>query len=156
MLRKVLFMWLSIPIFSFIRDTLTELFRKPDNWRQIYKQTSSTFYTSIDVSRRKNNLYVITSLPNSCLIAIANFKKYRSSRWRCRSSHQRYSVKKMFLKISNFTEYTCDGVFFNRVAGLPNFLKKRLQHKCFPVKYVKLLRTPILKNICKRLLLEVF
>ena len=23
-----------------------ELFRKPDNWRQIYKQTSSTFYTS--------------------------------------------------------------------------------------------------------------
>ena len=34
--------------------------------------------------------------------------------------------------------------------------KKRLQHKCFPVKFTKLLRTPILKNICKRLVLEVF
>ena len=27
-------------------NTLMELFRKPDNWRQIYKQTSPTFYTS--------------------------------------------------------------------------------------------------------------
>ena len=26
--------------------TLTELFRKADKWRKIYKQTSSTFYTS--------------------------------------------------------------------------------------------------------------
>ena len=31
---------------SFIGYTLTELFRKPDNSRQIYKQTNSTFYTS--------------------------------------------------------------------------------------------------------------
>ena len=28
----------SIPIFSSIGYTLTELFRKPENWRQIYKQ----------------------------------------------------------------------------------------------------------------------
>ena len=27
-----------------------ELFKKPGNWQQIYKQTSSTFYTSNDVS----------------------------------------------------------------------------------------------------------
>ena len=32
-----------MPIFSFIGYTLTELFRKPDNLRQIYKQTSLTF-----------------------------------------------------------------------------------------------------------------
>ena len=43
-------------IFSFIRYTLTELFRKTDNWRQISKQTSSSFYTSEDVSRRKKLL----------------------------------------------------------------------------------------------------
>ena len=36
---------------------------------------------------------------------------------------------------------------FNKVAGL----KKRLQHRCFPVKLAKLLRTPTLKNICERL-----
>ena len=52
--RKVLLIWSSMPIFSFIGCTLTELFRKPVNWQQIYKQTSSTFYTSNDVSRRKN------------------------------------------------------------------------------------------------------
>ena len=34
--------------------TLTELFGKPDNWLQIYKQTSSNFYTSNNVSRRTN------------------------------------------------------------------------------------------------------
>ena len=34
-----------------------------------------------------------------------------------------------------------------------NFIKKRLQHSYFPVKFTKFLRTPILKNICQRLLL---
>ena len=38
-----------------------------------------------------------------------------------------------------------------------NFIKKRLQHKCFPVKYKKSLRiAPILKNIYERLLLIFF
>ena len=43
---------------------------------------------------------------------------------------------------------------FNKVAGLwaCNFIKKKLQHRCFPMKFAKLLRTPILKNICERLL----
>ena len=45
---------------------------------------------------------------------------------------------------------------FNKVAGLQtcNFIKERLQRRCFPVKFVKFLRTPILKNIWERLLLE--
>ena len=34
-------------------------------------------------------------------------------------------------------------------------LKKILQHRCFPVRFAKFLRTPFLKNICKRLLLLV-
>ena len=46
---------------------------------------------------------------------------------------------------------------FNNVAGLQacNFIKKILQHWSFPMKFAKFLRTPILKNICKRLLLFV-
>ena len=52
--RKEFFIWSSMPIFSFIGHTVTELFRKPGIWRQIYKQANSTFYTSNDVSRRKN------------------------------------------------------------------------------------------------------
>ena len=46
--------------------------------------------------------------------------------------------------------------FFNKVTGLQvcNFIKKRLQPRCFPVKFAKFLRTPILKGIFERLLLH--
>ena len=46
---------------------------------------------------------------------------------------------------------------FNKVAGLQacNFIKKRLQHSCFPAKFANFLRTPILKNICEQLLLKI-
>ena len=39
-----------------------------------------------------------------------------------------------------------------KVVGLQvcKFIKKRLPHRCFPVKFAKCLRTPILKNICER------
>ena len=59
------------------------------------------------------------------------------------ASHQRCSIKKSFLKISQYSqENNCVGVFFNKVASL------RLQHRCFPVNIAKFLRTTILKNIC--------
>ena len=36
----------------------------------------------------------------------------------------------------------------NKVAGLSacNFIKKRLQHRCFPVTFAKYSRTPFLQN----------
>ena len=68
-----------------------------------------------------------------------------------RSSHWRSSVEKGILKtFANFTgKHLCWNVLIHSVK---NFVKKRLQHRCFPVKFAKLLRTPILKNICERLL----
>ena len=47
---------------------------------------------------------------------------------------------------------------FNKVAGLKNsnIGEKRLQRRSFLVKFVKVLRTPILENIGERLLLERF
>ena len=44
---------------------------------------------------------------------------------------------------------------FNKVAGLRafNFIKKKYQRSCFPVKFVKFFRTPTFNNICERLLL---
>ena len=85
--------------------------------------------------------------------------KYFWSSHRSRTSHRRCSVKKGVLK--NFASFTGKHLYwslFYEVTGLQpaNFLKKRLQHKCFSVEFAKLLRTPILMNICKRLLLEVF
>ena len=37
---------------------------------------------------------------------------------------------------------------FNKIAGLKvcNFIKKRLQHRCFPVNFRKFSKTPILQN----------
>ena len=57
-------------------------------------------------------------------------KNHRWSHWRC-------SVKERVLK--NFAS---------------NFIKKRLQHRCFLVKLAKFLRTSIFKNTCERLLLQ--
>ena len=83
-LRKVLFMWSSMPIFSFIGYTLTELFSKPDNWRQIYKQTS--LHTSNDVLRRKNiSTKLFNILGHNKAVKypfdVLFLKKYRSSTW---------------------------------------------------------------------------
>ena len=66
--------------------------------------------------------------------------------------------KKMFLEISkNSQENTCGSLFFNKVAGLKpaTLLKKRLWRRCFPVNFVKFLRTPFLQNTSERLLLEI-
>ena len=75
-----------------------------------------------------------------------------------RSSHRRYPVEKMLLKISQIYRKTpvLESLFTN-VAGLrpATLLKKILQHWCVPMKFVKFLGAHILKNICERLLLFV-
>ena len=65
-----------------------------------------------------------------------------------RSNHRRCSIKKMFLK--KFTKFRGKTPAMESVV---DFLWNRHQHRCFPVKFAKVLRTPILKNICERLLL---
>ena len=53
-------------------------------------------------------------------------------------------VLKNFSKLPG--NHLCQGLFFNKVAGLSPaaLLKKRLWHRCFPVSFVKFLRTPFL------------
>ena len=47
--------------------------------------------------------------------------------------------------LRSFTKFTgkhlCQSPFFNIVAGLATPFKKRLWHRCFPVNFVKFLRT---------------
>ena len=68
--------------------------------------------------------------------------------WRFRSSRPEVLCKKGVLR--NFTKFTgkhlCQSLFFNKVATLrpATLLKKRLWHRCFPVNFVKFLRTPFL------------
>ena len=71
-----------------------------------------------------------------------------------RSSHRRCSVKKgvFFRNFANFSgKHLCWSLFLRA----SNFIKKRLQHRCFPAKFAKFLKTSILKNIWERLLLSL-
>ena len=73
-----------------------------------------------------------------------------------RSSHRRFSIKKVVLK--NFTistGNTCVGVPFLK-SCLKKFIKKKPQHRCFPVNIAKFLGLPVLKNICERLIFDCF
>ena len=77
-----------------------------------------------------------------------------------RSSHQRCSVKKVFFEISqNSQEKTCA-----RVSFLINFIKTlitltllKTRLRCFPVNFVKFLRTPFsIEHLWWLLLIEFF
>ena len=67
-----------------------------------------------------------------------------------KSSHRSGSVKKDVKKFHRKTPMLESA--FNKIAGVQayNFIKRRLQHRCFAVKIPKFLRTPILKNIWKK------
>ena len=68
-----------------------------------------------------------------------------------RSSHQKCSVEKVFLEISqNSQENSCVRVLF-----MPTLFKKRLWHRCFPVNFAKYLRTPFLQNTSRRQRLSI-
>ena len=65
--------------------------------------------------------------------------------------------KKATLKILPYPQETpALESLFKKVAGLKvrNFIKKRPQHRCFPVNIAKFLRLPISKNTCERLLFD--
>ena len=55
------------------------------------------------------------------------------------------------------TEAATGGVLkkFTKFLRLATSLKKRLQHRCFPVNFVKFLKTPFLHNTPWRLLLKL-
>ena len=61
----------------------------------------------------------------------------------------------------NFTKLTgkhlCQRLFFNKAAGLrpATLLKKTLWHRCFPVNFVKFLRTTFLNEHLRWLLLKL-
>ena len=63
-----------------------------------------------------------------------------------RSSGPDVFCKKDFVRNSaKFTEkHLCQRLFFNKVVGLRpgTLLKKSLRYRCFPVNFVKVLRTP--------------
>ena len=83
----------------------------------------------------------------------SDYKSAYTDNITCRSSHRRCSVEKGVLKnFANFTGRRLRWSVF-LIKFVKKFVEKRLQHRCFSVKFAKILRTPILKNIYERLLL---
>ena len=87
-----------------------------------------------------------------------DYSAHFSSLFFSRSSRPDVFCEKSVLQ--NFTKFAgkhlCQSLFFNKVAGLrpTALLKKRLWHRCFPMDFVKFLRTPILQNTSSRLPLK--
>ena len=77
-----------------------------------------------------------------------------------RSSQQRCYIRKLFLKFCTVhRKHLCWSLFSKKLQVLfqiCNFMKKRPQHRCFPVYIANFLILPILKNICKQLRLNFF
>ena len=63
--------------------------------------------------------------------------------WRC---SVRIGVLRNFTKLTG--KHLCKSLVFNKVADLrpETSLKKRLLHRCFPVYFMKFLRTPFLQT----------
>ena len=61
-------------------------------------------------------------------------------------------LKNVFLKILQISQekYLCSSLFLIKLQALSpqvcNFIKKRLQHRCFPMKFGKFLRTCIFEE----------
>ena len=100
------------------------------------KKVRSTSYFTLNILEI-NHQY--PTLHSSCNFTISlNFSN--QSRFAIsRSSHQRCSVNKKRCSWKFRKIQTCVGLLFHKVAGLQvsNIIKKRLQHRCFHVKFAK-------------------
>ena len=93
------------------------------------KMNLHLFITSETTSIFEKDLQKTMVIPNPCQNILLKCKQKEIE-----AVVQRCSVTKLFLEISqNSQENTC--------ARVPFLLKKRLWHRCFPVNFVKFLRT---------------
>ena len=76
-------------------------------------------------------------------------------RKRCLHESQRKTLRLSFVRKFHRKKSVLVSLF-NKVAGLKicNIIKKRLQHRCFPVKFCTFLRTPFFTEYLRWLLLE--
>ena len=93
-------------------------------------------------------MFCFSGPAQSCLISLLCSKYFVKD---CKQKQPRGALsEKVFSAISqNSQENTCArSLFFSKVAGLraATLLRKRLWHRCFPVNFVKFLRTPFLQN----------
>ena len=107
-------------------------YRNCVNRKKIRQQKSQSNISS----KRKSQVKSVTGVQNKL-----HYEKQEDNK---KAATGGVPYKKMLLKILQYLqENTCVGVF-----QACNFIKKRLQCRCFPVNIAKFLRTLIFKNIC--------
>ena len=82
---------------------------------------------------------------------VVKFNSNLSSNKISERCNEQVFYKKSFLKNSQYSQKsTCVGVSFcikKQAFSLQNFIKKTLQHRCFPVNIAKFLKTPVSNKI---------
>ena len=124
-----------------------------------------TVYFDVSCDKMQQQLKILRNAQENTCVGVSTYQfNSQSMGWpdKRSSCHWRCAVRKGVLKNLQISQkITCFGAWnykeslFNKVAANQacNFTKIRLQHRCFPVKFVKFLRTSILKNICQQMLL---
>ena len=102
-------------------------------------------------------LYVITYLCITWLLSIFFLRVSHLFLALCLLDLQKQPLEMFLEQSQNSHENTCVGVSFIKIAGPrpATILKKRLQQKCFPVDFVKFLRTSCSQNTSRWLLLDL-
>ena len=119
--------------------------------RDVYQYKTRHFHNSIN--HHKHVFHKMLIISYFCHVNIAKFLTTALLQNTSRSSHLQMLFKEGVLKsFADFTGKQCWSLF------LKNFVKERLQHRCFPVKFTKLLRTSFLQNTsggCLCMFLEI-
>ena len=109
-------------IFSLIGYTLAELFRKPDNWRQMINKRVRLFIHQTMCLKRVGKKKLLGRHKVAKWLFNYFLKKHRSSHLRC-------SIKKLFLKTSQYLQKQPPDVFYKK-GVLWNFTKFTSKHLC--------------------------
>ena len=128
---------------------------------RILKQTCSSklqvclsmFDLLVDTRQSRLNANILHNAGVEVVLVSSTLKSFQL----CQKQPPEVFYKKRYFK--NFGMFTgknlCWCLFLIKLQALKacNFIKKRLQHKCFSVNIAKFTRTFVLKNICEQLLL---
>ena len=119
--------------------SMMELFVKIYNWKQPLPISTKISFLGVWQDSQIDRCLTGFWKHVSGLIYLVPLTFHSHNKW---SSQRRCSIKKAFLKdVAIFTEkHLCWSLFFNKVVEASNFIKKKLQQKCFPMNVAKILK----------------
>ena len=135
----------SVPKTWQVLKTKKKFFKKMSKYRNtVFYDFKSRFLVLFSSNYRHR---LVLKIPSPDYI-FPKISKYGSENLHFPSNGKYYAPLKKKSVLKNFTKFAgkhrCRSLFFNKVAGLMSatLLTKKLWHRCFPVNFVKLLRTP--------------